>query len=123
MKNSFSILVAFFFALFFTAATASPAAAYTPPCATCLVNPTANSCDITTSCIQTQPNGQYHCACRAGYKAAAKDTDSSTHWRTLFAGQEYRVFVKPGTKCDTLCNQWALGPYSCNEVTVRAECS
>lgn len=30
----------------------------------CSVNPLENKCDITTSCINTEPNKQFHCACR-----------------------------------------------------------
>ncbi|TGZ81935.1 hypothetical protein EX30DRAFT_340354 [Ascodesmis nigricans] len=93
------------------------------PVEQCDPNPTNNKCDITTSCIRNSPTGQLHCACRAGYKAAAKDGDTSVHYRTKFAGQEYRVFVKPGTPCDTLCDEWWLGPDSCVEVQVLPHCS
>lgn len=34
------------------------------PVAQCNPSPPQNRCDITTSCIQTQPNRQFHCACR-----------------------------------------------------------
>jgi hypothetical protein len=30
----------------------------------CDPHPPNNKCDITTSCIQTEPAGEYHCACR-----------------------------------------------------------
>lgn len=30
----------------------------------CDPHPPNNKCDITTSCIQTDPSGEYHCACR-----------------------------------------------------------
>jgi len=103
---------------------ASSVLALSPPlCPTCDPLPTGNKCDITTSCIRTNPSGLYECACRAGYKAAAKDYDINTHWRVKWTGQEYRVFVKPGVKCDTLCKEWWLGPESCKEVKVRRECN
>lgn len=34
------------------------------PVASCDPAPQNNKCDITTSCINTQPNFQLHCACR-----------------------------------------------------------
>lgn len=59
---------------------------------------------------------------RAGYKAAAASGDTNTHYRTAFVGQEYRVFVKPGVACDTLCDEWWLGPGSCKEVREVSGC-
>ncbi|RPA91484.1 hypothetical protein L873DRAFT_1838653 [Choiromyces venosus 120613-1] len=96
---------------------------YPPSCEQCDPLPPNNHCDITTSCIRTEPTGQYHCACRAGYKAAGSDTDGSLQYRTNFGGQEYRVFVRPGVVCDTLCDEYWLGPQSCAEIPVRPECS
>lgn len=61
--------------------------------------------------------------CSAGYKADAPDNDIRTHYRTNFAGQEYRVFVKEGVACDTLCDKWWLGPESCGEVRVVNGCN
>ncbi|KAI5803824.1 hypothetical protein EDC01DRAFT_716167 [Geopyxis carbonaria] len=114
-------------AVVFSSALMASATPLSPPLqcsvAQCDPNPLNNKCHITTSCINTQPNGQLHCACRAGYKAAAANYDSSKHYRTLFAGQEYRVFVKPGVKCDTLCDKYWLGPKSCEEVKIKPECS
>ncbi|CUS09616.1 unnamed protein product [Tuber aestivum] len=118
MKSILAVVFTLLNILLFASAAATP-----PACEACDPNPNNNKCDITTSCIFTKPNGQLHCACRAGYKANAPNTDSGTHWRTLFAGQEYRVFVRPGVKCDTLCDEWWLGPQSCKEITVRPECS
>ncbi|EWC44841.1 hypothetical protein DRE_00900 [Drechslerella stenobrocha 248] len=84
----------------------------------CDPHPPNNKCDITTSCIQTGQSGGHYCACRAGYKADALDDDISVHHRASFSGQEYRVFVKPGIKCDTLCKWDSLGPINCGEVKV-----
>jgi cysteine-rich repeat protein len=88
----------------------------TPICVTC--NPTVglNHCDITTSCITTSP-GRHHCACRAGFKANALNTQIGLHYRLPFPGQEYRVFVAPGVPCDTLCKQPFGAPQDiCREV-------
>ncbi|CAZ85539.1 unnamed protein product [Tuber melanosporum] len=117
-----SILAVVFTLLsFFLLTSAVPA--HGPSCEQCDPIPPNNRCDITTSCIRTEPNGQYHCACRAGYQADAPVTDSTTQWRTKFIGQEYRVFVKPGVVCNTLCADSAQGANSCQAITIRPECS
>ncbi|PWW80265.1 hypothetical protein C7212DRAFT_361220 [Tuber magnatum] len=121
MKSILAVVFTLLNFLLLASAAATPS--HGPQCEQCNPNPNYNRCDITTSCIVTKPDGQLHCACRAGYKAAASDSDQSTHYRTLFAGQEYRVFVRPGVACDTLCNSWWMGPQSCQEITVRPECS
>ncbi|KAL7267933.1 hypothetical protein RUND412_009463 [Rhizina undulata] len=124
-SNVISIFLALFFYAFFASATplANADAGWQPACEQCNPNPNFNKCDITTSCISTTPTGQLHCACRAGYKAACSDTDTSCQYRMLFVGQEYRVFVKPGVPCDTLCDNYELGPESCSEVSIRADCA
>ncbi|KAI5795628.1 hypothetical protein EDC01DRAFT_652966 [Geopyxis carbonaria] len=84
---------------------------------TCIPYPGQNLCDITTSCINTEPNGELHCACRAGYKGDnVADSDTSQQARLQFIGQEYRVFVAPGVVCNTLCDSPHPGPSSCQEV-------
>ncbi|KAF1815630.1 hypothetical protein P152DRAFT_455348 [Eremomyces bilateralis CBS 781.70] len=52
-----------------------------------------------------------YCACRAGYRAGFHDVghDPLAQWRLPWVGQEVRVFVRPGVKCDTLCDNWELG--------------
>jgi hypothetical protein len=89
-------------------------------CPTCIPYPGGDQCDVTTSC-SSMPFGTM-CTCRPGYKANAKDGDASVHWRLKWpvAGQEHRVYVKPGVECDTLCDEWWLGPESCAEVGVSA---
>ncbi|CCX07959.1 hypothetical protein FPQ18DRAFT_282981 [Pyronema domesticum] len=98
---------------------------YAPTCPVneCNPDPRYNKCDITTSCIRTQPNSQLHCACRDGYKSKYDAGNTSKHYRTKFAGQESRVFVAPGVKCDTLCNEWWAGVGACKEVQVVEQCS
>lgn len=67
----------------------------TKKCTMCNPSPLENKCDITTSCIATQPGGQTMCACRAGYKAnPGYDASQLAEWRLPFEGQETRVFVK-----------------------------
>lgn len=86
-------------------------------CEKCDPNPGANKCHITTSCSPTPYGTQ--CACRPGYKANGADNDTKLHWRLKWsiAGHEHRVYVKPGTVCDTLCKEYYLGPNSCQEIT------
>ncbi|KAF8244886.1 hypothetical protein K440DRAFT_557659 [Wilcoxina mikolae CBS 423.85] len=93
------------------------------PVAECNPDPRYNNCDITTSCIRTQPTSQLHCACRDGYKSKYDDNDTTKHYRTNFAGQESRVFVACGVVCDTLCDEYWAGPKACQEIPVVAECS
>lgn len=58
----------------------------------------------------------------AGYKSAYGNTDGYNSYRVPFAGEGYRVFVRPGVPCNTLCEHWELGPKSCMEVSARPEC-
>lgn len=54
----------------------------------------------------------------AGYRASGLANNTSLQYRTSFSGEEYRVFVPPGVACDTLCDEYWLGPGSCVEVNV-----
>lgn len=91
-------------------------------CEKCSPHPGENLCDDTTSCSNT-PYGTM-CACRPGYKANATNTDTSIHWRLkwVIAGHEHRVYVKPGTVCNELCEKWYTGASGCAEITEVAEC-
>ncbi|KAF8453055.1 hypothetical protein BGX38DRAFT_1141855 [Terfezia claveryi] len=95
-------------------------------CTVCNPSPLENKCDITTSCITTQPGGQTMCACRAGYKAnPGFDASQLAEWRLPFGGQETRVFVKPGIICNELCENWASGGKNgvlCGEVPIKKDC-
>jgi hypothetical protein len=103
---------------------ASPAEKRAAPigCSTCNPLPELNKCDITTSCIYNWghqgPGGPNYCACRAGYKANPLEVgqDPAAQWRLPWASQEGRVFVRPGVKCDTLCDHYQLGSDGCQEV-------
>jgi hypothetical protein len=82
-----------------------------------------NTCDATTAptCIYPDPYVAYPraaCACRPGYKAGGyADSDAGRHWRLPVRGQEYRVWVAEGVKCDKLCTiSWGVD--SCKEVTL-----
>ena len=99
-------------------------------CPTCNPLPGQNKCDITTSCIEIPYDfgGGDICACRAGYRAANNLYDSSVQWRLPWTkkqgiSQEGRVFVAPGTVCDTLCDHWQLGKDGCAEVPLKDTCS
>ena len=99
-------------------------------CPNCNPNPTLNRCDATTSCIEIPASlgGGDVCACRAGYRAADKLSDTSVQWRLPWTddqgiSQEGRVFVAPGTVCNTLCNDWEQGKDGCTEVTLRNSCA
>lgn len=95
-----------------------------PLCTSCNPIPGLNKCDVTTSCINTLPSGKHHCACRAGFKANALDSQIALHYRLSFPGQEYRVFVAPGVACDTLCDNPFGAPQDiCNEVPVVSQCN
>lgn len=92
-------------------------------CSTCIPFPDQNQCDPTTSCVPFTPHTGYnpmplYCACRAGYKADPQvvGADPSAQWRLPWAGQEGRVFVRPGLECNTLCDHPELGKESCQEV-------
>ncbi|OCK89933.1 uncharacterized protein K441DRAFT_268140 [Cenococcum geophilum 1.58] len=103
---------------------ASPAEKRAAPigCSTCNPLPELNHCDITTSCIYNWghqgPGGPNYCACRAGYKANPLEVgqDPAAQWRLPWVSQEGRVFVRPGVKCDTLCDNYQLGKDGCQEV-------
>lgn len=62
------------------------------------------------------------CSCQPGYKTKAGNGDASTHWRLKWpvTGHKHRVYVRPGEVCDALCDEWYLGPLSCQEVGVSA---
>ncbi|ORY03224.1 hypothetical protein BCR34DRAFT_492540 [Clohesyomyces aquaticus] len=113
--------------------------ALTPPlpkCDQCRPLPNENKCDITTSCTyvwghkDTSTAAPYYCACRAGYRASdCNPGDFRCQWRLPWyegangaPSQEGRVFVRPGAKCDTLCDHWELGAKGCQEVTLRDMC-
>lgn len=44
-------------------------------------------------------------------------------YRLHFGGQEYRVFVRPGVVCNTLCPDWTQGAFSCQNVPIHDECN
>ncbi|WEW56294.1 hypothetical protein PRK78_001737 [Emydomyces testavorans] len=90
-------------------------------CGTC--NPIAglNKCDISTSCITT--GGKFHCACRAGFKAAAAGNDIKKHFRLPWDNYRHLVFVPENTPCNTLCdNPYGFSPELCSEVELRETC-
>jgi hypothetical protein len=84
-------------------------------------------CDKTTAptCIYPDPyvpKPRGACACRPGYKATGyANGDSSKQWRLPVKGQEHRVWVAEGVKCDTLCKGSGTG--ACQEVIILgAQC-
>lgn len=101
---------------------------YGGSCEVCAPFPGENLCDITTSCTfvygHTGPlPAPLYCACRHGYRADnVAPGDSDSQWRLDWAGQEGRVFVKPGLACNTLCDDWQLGKDGCKAVAVRDQC-
>lgn len=103
------------------------ALAFALDCEQCIPFPGQNLCDITTSCIATtfiSPVILY-CACAAGFRANPGSVGigpGPVEWRLPFLGQEYRVFVKPGVVCDTLCDDWFEGPNSCSAIAVKTTC-
>ncbi|OJJ46639.1 hypothetical protein ASPZODRAFT_142443 [Penicilliopsis zonata CBS 506.65] len=93
-----------------------------PTCGTC--NPVSgeNTCDITTSCINT--GTRFHCACRAGYKASADNDDITQQFRLSVSNYEFLVFTPESTVCDTLCdNSQGAGPDLCAEVPIYDSCT
>jgi hypothetical protein len=82
-----------------------------------------NTCDAETAPTCTFPDPRVRtprsaCACRAGYKAGLHaNTDTAKQWRLPVLGQEYRVWVAEGVKCETLCAV-SHGVNSCQEVTL-----
>ena len=89
-------------------------------------NPHSNTCDPHTAptCIFPNPNvpsPRAACACRPGYKATGQaNNDVSKHWRLPIPGQQYRVWVAEGVKCDTLCDI-PYGVNSCGEVSILSD--
>ncbi|KAI9773232.1 MAG: hypothetical protein M1839_002194 [Geoglossum umbratile] len=90
-------------------------------------NPNGNTCSIPTAQTCVYPslkvsNPRAACACRAGYKANAANSDTSKHWRLPADEGNFRVWVAQGVPCDTLCDvPW--GVFSCQEVKqLGAEC-
>jgi hypothetical protein len=92
-----------------------------PPCGTCNPISGLNKCDITTSCIST--GAKFHCACAAGFKAAASDTDISKHFRLPWDNYRHLVFVPENTPCNVLCNNHAgISDQLCAEVKLQDMC-
>lgn len=79
-----------------------------------------NSCDATTAptCIYPDPRAskpRAACACRPGYKASGyADGDTTKQWRLPILGQDHRVWVAEGVKCDAVCTGYGVD--SCREV-------
>lgn len=84
-----------------------------------------NTCDPKTAPTCIYPNPQVArpraaCACRPGWKAAAfAEGDTTKQWRLPILGQEHRVWVAEGVKCDKECT--GFGVNSCKEITVISE--
>lgn len=92
-----------------------------PKCGTCNPISGQNSCDITTSCINTGTT--FHCACRAGYKASKRNNDVTSQFRLPMPNYEFLVFVPENTKCNTLCdNPYAAPGDLCKEVRSYDKC-
>ncbi|KAI9036715.1 putative adhesin [Aspergillus affinis] len=117
----FTILTAL--ALFSTSTLAVAGRPPPPPtCGTC--NPVSgqNSCDITTSCINT--GTRFHCACRAGYKASTDNNNIHKQFRLNVPNYQFLVFTPESTECNTLCNNHnGAGPNLCAEVPIRNQCA
>lgn len=96
-----------------------------PP--TCNPHPPLNKCDATTAptCIFPDPRVPHPraaCACRPGYKAYTDEELARLpkeagikQWRLPVKGQEHRVWVAEGVKCDVLCGV-SSGIGACREV-------
>ncbi|EEP82865.1 hypothetical protein UREG_07730 [Uncinocarpus reesii 1704] len=81
--------------------------ALSPPiCPTCNPISGQNNCDPTTSCISTGKN--FHCACRAGYKAFAGN--DARQFRLPFKNYEFLVFTHEKTECNVLCKDYTQPP-------------
>ncbi|PLB48073.1 adhesin [Aspergillus steynii IBT 23096] len=92
-----------------------------PTCGTCNPISGQNSCDITTSCINT--GTRFHCACRAGYKASRNNNDIRKQFRLNVPNYQFLVFTPESTECNTLCdNHNGAGPNLCAEVPIRNQC-
>ncbi|KAI9924998.1 hypothetical protein ASPWEDRAFT_119504 [Aspergillus wentii DTO 134E9] len=91
-------------------------------CGTCNPLSGENHCDPSTSCIST--GTQFHCACRAGYKASKHDFDANKQFRLEIPNYEFLVFTPEHTKCDVPCkNSYGAGPDLCAEVPIHKECA
>ncbi|KAL4944774.1 hypothetical protein BDV06DRAFT_219957 [Aspergillus oleicola] len=92
-----------------------------PKCGTCNPLSGQNSCDITTSCINT--GSRFHCACRAGYKASKRNQDITKQFRLQMPDYEFLVFTPESTECNTLCdNPYGYSNELCAEVPVYDKC-
>jgi len=90
-------------------------------CGTCNPISGQNFCDITTSCIST--GTEFHCACRAGYKASEDNGNVSEQFRLEMPNYEFLVFVPEYTSCNTLCdNTDGFNPQLCAEVPIEPTC-
>ncbi|KAF8428549.1 hypothetical protein EV426DRAFT_714037 [Tirmania nivea] len=88
---------------------------------TCIeCTPSPNNCDITAPCASAMGQ-KLLCGCRPGYRAAGDPHNISKQWRLNFPYHEHRVWVAPGVKCDTLCEQ-PFGNNSCGEVSFIDKC-
>jgi len=82
-------------------------------------DPHHNYCDAMTAptCIFPDPRvpqPRAACACRPGYKtSSAADDDTRRQWRLPVVGQEHRVWVAEGIKCDALCADVTILPHDC----------
>ncbi|KAJ5569768.1 uncharacterized protein N7459_009198 [Penicillium hispanicum] len=104
-----------------TAATLTLASPAPPKCGTCNALSGQNSCDQTTSCINT--GSTFHCACRAGYKASEANDDIHQQFRLPMPNYEFLVFVPENTVCNTLCDDPTAAPSElCNEVHLYSQC-
>lgn len=104
-----------------TVATLALAKPTPPKCGTCNPLSGQNSCDITTSCINTGTT--FHCACRAGYKASKNNWNVHKQFRLPMPNYEFLVFVPENTVCDTLCDNPTAAPSDlCKEVHLFEKC-
>ncbi|KAF7716217.1 Uncharacterized protein PECH_005116 [Penicillium ucsense] len=93
-----------------------------PTCGTCNPLSGQNSCDVTTSCINTGTT--FHCACRAGYKASRADNDITSQYRLNMPNYEFLVFVPENTVCETPCDDPYAAPSElCCEVAQYDGCA
>lgn len=110
------------FLIFLTTASLALAGVTPPKCGTCNPISGQNSCDITTSCINT--GSTFHCACRAGYKASPNNFDIKQQFRLPMPNYEFLVFVPERTACDMLCDDPFAPPSElCSEVHLFKKCT